>query len=665
MLLEGLIGWSGVEKILLISVIVRSGGDRSRRAAFKRAVTSILTQAGVDVECIVVFNGREPDPPMLAWAREQPKTRCIVLKDGNKAQATLVGRSEVRGAYFCFLDDDDEFRPGSLAASAKFLEADPHLDCIASNGIYVTPDGARCVFQNGRELTATDYAGSVLKARNWLASCGGMFRSSTVGTKYFEDLPRHREWTVIAFRIASALNVRFVNKLSYRVVSSSASQSKRDSYIDAATESLQAMLPWTTNPAHIRAIRRRMADANHYISSYYRIKGDFPRAWEAYRSSIKTWNGLKYVPYGLLLAARQTRPARSVFHPVAAAIAKWYRALAEYVSKRRSAARLRRAALSGLPLFCGRLARQLEQHEIQWTAQPLKAGTHLDVLRAFFTILNSDLWYSIGEPRNDRRIEFVARLLGRPRVVHWVGSDVAALQDPLNRKTLADPRYTHLVEADWIADELRAAGLNAQIVPLPPTGTPASVPPMPERFTVLLYVPRTRADFYGLHDFERVIGALSHLPIDYLVVGGGSIAAPPGVRITNLGWVEDLSGVYRRSSLLVRFTRHDGLSLMVLEALAAGRHVLWTQRFPFCRTVRTAAEMEREIAGYFRMHAAGKLHAQTDAAQMVRSQYSEASCVQKLASAWEGCVQKPADRAASTAPSAPYLTSDAPGPGTT
>ncbi|MFN2448845.1 MAG: hypothetical protein ABR508_03490 [Candidatus Baltobacteraceae bacterium] len=389
-----------------------------------------------------------------------------------------------------------------------------------------------------------------------------------------------------------------------------------------------------------------MSDANHSISSHYRINGNFSRAWEAYRSSIRSWTGLKYVPYAVLLLGRQTRPAKDVIHPLAAAFEKYVLSIAPRFSLRRPAQQFRRVALSGLPLFCSRLARQLDRHGMRWTPERVGARTHLDVLAAFFTILKCDLWYSIGEPRSDRRIEWFAREINRRRVIHWVGSDVTALQNPRVAKILSGPRFTHLVEAQWIADELRAAGLTAHIVPLPPNSALHEIPPLPGNFTILLYVPRTRGSFYGLQEFERTMVSLSHLPIEYLIVGGGAITVPPNVRATNLGWLEDLTGVYRRSSLLVRFTRHDGLSLMVLEALAAGRYVLWTQAFPFCHTVKTRYDMEREVTRLFEMHAAGILHPQTDASRMVRAQYSETACVHKLVAAWETCMTEPSGNAA-------------------
>lgn len=301
----------GVE-ISLVSAIVRSTGSPSRNAEFKRAVRSILSQSGVRAECIVVFNGVNLDDTLVEWVQSQENTRHVILSQADKARATLCGRRLVRGEFFCFLDDDDEFLPGAFERSANILQNTPRLDCLASNGFYVTAKGVRCVFSRADQFARDGYVESLLRSRNWLASCGGMFRSVSVGPEYFENLPRHREWTVIAYRIATNLQVRFVNRLSYRIFSLADSQSKRASYMDAATEALAVMLEATKDPRRAQLIRRRTSIAYHSIASYYRHRRDFRRAWAAYWSAVRSSGGWKYLPYAALLIAREARPAKDV-----------------------------------------------------------------------------------------------------------------------------------------------------------------------------------------------------------------------------------------------------------------------------------------------------------------------------------------------------------------
>jgi glycosyltransferase involved in cell wall biosynthesis len=130
---------------------------------------------------------------------------------------------------------------------------------------------------------------------------------------------------------------------------------------------------------------------------------------------------------------------------------------------------------------------------------------------------------------------------------------------------------------------------------------------------------------------ERLAGE----PVRYVIVGGGSIDVPPGIDAVNLGWRDSLYGTYEDISLLIRYTPHDGLSLMVLEALSFGRHVIWTQEFPFVHSVSSYTELERAVRELLGLHRAGELHPQRSAAQLVEEQYSPDACVRTIAQAWE------------------------------
>lgn len=295
-----------------VCAIVRSTGDRTRVELLERAVTSILTQTGIDVECIVVFNGSDFDDGLLKWTQAQRHTRTFVLDRADKALATLMGRALASGDFFCFLDDDDEYLPGALAFRANYLAERPLLDCVATNGYYVSERRVRPVFAKAERFAREGYVESLLHSRNWLASCGGMFRSSTVPAAYFTNLTRHREWTLIAYRIATDLRVDFVNRLCYRVYNLAGSQSKRSSYVDAGVEVIDAMLAWPRGARYAAALRRQKARAYRGAASYYRICHDFGRAWSAYWRALRSPGGWRHAPYGALLMLRLTRPFKDV-----------------------------------------------------------------------------------------------------------------------------------------------------------------------------------------------------------------------------------------------------------------------------------------------------------------------------------------------------------------
>lgn len=306
----------------------------------------------------------------------------------------------------------------------------------------------------------------------------------------------------------------------------------------------------------------------------------------------------------------------------------------------RQTAAKRRVAISGLGLFCGDVVRHAKELVPEWDARMMRTNSRLELLTSAATMATSDVWYSIGSAASDRLLHRLAGLLGKPRVIHWVGSDIARLAvDPDLRALLAGPNVRHLAEVNWTAAQLKALGFDADIAPLPPRTHSSGLPPLPEHFTVLLYVPRTRGDFYGQPAFERLMKRLQGKAIKYVIVGGGSIDVPPGVDAVNLGWRNMLTDLYENVSALIRYTPRDGLSLMVLEALSFGRHVLWTQPLPFVRRIATYEDMERQILALLAQHERGELHAQADAAQFVRNEYLPEKCITAIARSWDEAVE--------------------------
>jgi hypothetical protein len=305
------------------------------------------------------------------------------------------------------------------------------------------------------------------------------------------------------------------------------------------------------------------------------------------------------------------------------------------------AARPRSVAVSGLRLFCGDVVGYSRTFTPEWEPRLLQTDSRLEVLTSIITLMQCDIWYSIGDAAPDRWLQLAARLLRKPRVMHWVGSDIMRLyEQPKLRASLANEAVLHLAEVEWTAAELASAGLRARIAPLPPRPYSQPALALPGQFTLLLYVPAVRSDFYGRVEFQRLMHRLRDKPIRYIIVGGGKIKIPAGVHAENLGWQHDLSDVYKRTSALIRFTPRDGLSLMVLEALSFGRHVLWTQEFGFSTTIRTYEDMEREVLSLFESHEAGTLVAQDTAAAIIRERYSPEECMRAIMRAWEDVLQR-------------------------
>jgi hypothetical protein len=296
----------------------------------------------------------------------------------------------------------------------------------------------------------------------------------------------------------------------------------------------------------------------------------------------------------------------------------------------------RQVAISGLDIFATDVAALNNQLGTGWNAQVLQFENRYGLVGSLYSLARADVWYTVGTPTVGRSFQVLANVLRKPRVMHWVGTDIdAARRRPEILDALQRPWITHVTEVEWEADELRELGVRAQIAPLPPRIAGAGqVPPLPDRFTLLIYLPRSKQELYGSNELKIIIDALKGRSMKFLVVGGGEAKTHPGIDLENLGWCYSLENVYERSSALLRLTPRDGLSLMVLEALAYGRHVLWTKEFPYVTKVSSIKAVIAALNELLILNEAGMLKPQLEAARFVQTVYDRKRCVSRLASVW-------------------------------
>jgi hypothetical protein len=309
--------------------------------------------------------------------------------------------------------------------------------------------------------------------------------------------------------------------------------------------------------------------------------------------------------------------------------------LAERVPPRpdRAAAR-KRVAISGLGLFCADVAEKIEQLRPDWKAEILRPRSRMEILTSLARLSRADVWYSIGTPFTDRYMHLCAKTLRIPRVMHWVGSDLESVRASKSLQRIArQPEVKHLTEIEWTARELEMLGMSSEVRPLPLRQSSNGVKPLPEQFTILLYVPKSRPEFYGAREYERLMSTLAGQGVRVFVVGGAKLRALEGIDLVDCGWRSDLRDIYERSTVLIRCTPHDGLSLMVLEALSFGRYAIWSKPFPGATRVGCYRELEGAVLDLLHRHQAGELHAQYSVAEMVRVHYDSDRCVRGILNA--------------------------------
>ncbi|MEO9255326.1 MAG: hypothetical protein ABI305_07300, partial [Tepidiformaceae bacterium] len=234
-------------------------------------------------------------------------------------------------------------------------------------------------------------------------------------------------------------------------------------------------------------------------------------------------------------------------------------------------------------------------------------------LRLLPKLARADVLYLIGS-----RIELnspqdlLLRVRRRPTVIHWVGTDVQVALDEAARGRASKRvkrRPTHWCDAPWLVDELRTIGVRAEHVALPIPIEKGEPEPLPEQFSVLLYLP---VDAYDREVFD--VETLMKLPAAFPEVAFTLIPSPadtlPSPAPTNLetpGYVADMAALYAKTTVLVRLTTHDGTSFMAVEAMSAGRYVIWS--FPMEGAIRAQGfeAVSKALGGLLARHETGAL----------------------------------------------------------
>jgi glycosyltransferase involved in cell wall biosynthesis len=124
----------------LVSVVLPT---RDRIDTLPRALASVLEQAGVDLECIVVDDGSSDGT--AEWLVEHVDSRVRVLHTGGGRGASGArndGIRVARGRFVAFQDSDDEWMPGKLEKQLSAFGREPH-PVLCFTGMVIDEAGRR------------------------------------------------------------------------------------------------------------------------------------------------------------------------------------------------------------------------------------------------------------------------------------------------------------------------------------------------------------------------------------------------------------------------------------------------------------------------------------------------------------------------------------------
>lgn len=299
-----------------------------------------------------------------------------------------------------------------------------------------------------------------------------------------------------------------------------------------------------------------------------------------------------------------------------------------------------RVLIHGLVYFCRKFPGFLETPG--WEFRHYDPNMLTARLPATVYLHRSDLAYSWGGRVTPGKFLTMARLLQKKNVVmFWCGSDTLLARNDYDAGRIdawvAD--RVHWAGSPWLADEVRAMGLKCEYVPSTWVEIPDAVPPMPAEFSVLAHLPSaSRAELYGIDHLFKAARRLPHIQFDIVgILPGERLEAPANVTVH--GRVPSMYPFFRRASAFWRPARHDGLAFVSLEALAHGRHVLWSYPFPGCQVAADAASGYEQIQNLYELHCEGKLGVNRFGAEYVAANFNPSVIREGILTRWRKIIQ--------------------------
>jgi glycosyltransferase involved in cell wall biosynthesis len=105
----------------------------------KLCVASVADQQGVKLEHIVQDSCS--DDGTQDWLPKDPRVKAFIEKDSGMYDAVNRGYKRATGDILAYLNCDEQYLPGALAAVEKFFEANPNVEVALAGSIITDGEG--------------------------------------------------------------------------------------------------------------------------------------------------------------------------------------------------------------------------------------------------------------------------------------------------------------------------------------------------------------------------------------------------------------------------------------------------------------------------------------------------------------------------------------------
>ncbi|HEY1729325.1 MAG TPA: GNAT family N-acetyltransferase [Candidatus Baltobacteraceae bacterium] len=284
---------------------------------------------------------------------------------------------------------------------------------------------------------------------------------------------------------------------------------------------------------------------------------------------------------------------------------------------------MRTALLWGYTHHVHAISQFVNEHASHWRLIP-RGGGRAARNRTLALLPFVDAVVEFGGPAPDALLAACARRLHKPIGVVWAGSDVLRVREkPAEIARVRARHYRHVACSATLAAELLELGIAASELRLAVATPPETLPPLPEKFSVLGYGPMSKEWLYGTDILLAVAERMPHVRFD--IIGETTHRESTLKNVVYHGWLDDVNPAVDAATVIVRPTRHDGMPLMVIEALARGRYVIWSREMAGALYGMTVEAIVDHLTRLEEQHRAGELSLNHDGVRAVREQFDPAA----------------------------------------
>lgn len=217
---------------------------------------------------------------------------------------------------------------------------------------------------------------------------------------------------------------------------------------------------------------------------------------------------------------------------------------------------------------------------------------YIDIARFVVEVVKVDVVYFIFSAYYYNTKIRIAKLFNKKVINHWIGSDILLAQKNDKYKKIQKYIDVNLACSPLIKEELYSMGIDAEDIPIIPAGLNTKYAKIPNKHQVLTYLPEGREEFYGIEAIRHLASKYKEINFNIVANTNKSLLDYDNVKFLGYVKLEDMDKIYDETSILIRLPEHDGLSLMLLEALLKGKEVIYTYDFPYVFTPQNLKDLE-------------------------------------------------------------------------